>query len=33
MKCLLCDFKSNDKSKLKDHYLNFHNVDQENQFF
>ena len=33
MKCLLRDFKSNEKSKLKDHYLNFHRVDQENQFF
>ena len=27
MKCLLCDFKSNEASKVKNHYLNFHNVD------
>ena len=32
MKCLLCDFKSNNTSELKDHSLNFHNVDRENSF-
>ena len=32
MKCLLCSFKSNEKSEVENHYLNFHNVDK-NVFF
>ena len=33
MKCLLCDFKTNNTPEPEDHYLNFHNVDRENRFF
>ena len=33
MKCLLCDFKSNETNEVKNHYLNFHNVDPNNVFF
>ena len=33
MKCLSCDFKSNEKSEVENHYLNFHNVDKNNIFF
>ena len=33
MKCLLCEFNSNESQKLKDHYINFHKVDSENLFF
>ena len=33
MKCLLCNFKTNETPKLEDHYLNFHSVDRENRFF
>ena len=33
MKCLLCNFTSKDKSKIENHYINFHNVDRENIFF
>ena len=33
MKCLLCKFKTNDKNKLKSHYLKYHNVDENNLFF
>ena len=33
MKCLLCDFKSNEKSEVKNHYLSFHNVGKNNIFF
>ena len=32
MKCLLCEFNSNESQKLKDHYINFHKVDSENLF-
>ena len=32
MKCLLCNFTSKDKSKIENHYINFHNVDRENIF-
>ena len=28
MKCLLCDFKSNETDEVKNHYLNFPNVDR-----
>ena len=33
MKCLLCNFKDNNKLELRNHYLNFHQVDRNNQFF
>ena len=33
MKCLLCNFNSNDKLEIENHYLNFHNVDKDNVFF
>ena len=33
MKCLLCNFKSNEKLEVENHYLNFHNVDKNNIFF
>ena len=33
MKCLLCNFKNNDKSECQNHHLNFHQVDRDNQFF
>ena len=33
MKCLLCDFESNDLESIRKHYLDFHNVDWNNQFF
>ena len=32
MKCLLCDYKNNEIEELKEHYLKYHNVD-ENNFF
>ena len=33
MKYLLCNFKSNEKLEVQNHYLNFHNVDKTNVFF
>ena len=33
MKCLLCQYNTNDKSELKKHYLKYHNVDKNNFFF
>ena len=33
MKYLLCDFISNETNEIKNHYLNFHNVDPNNVFF
>ena len=33
MKCLLCQYKTNDKNELKKHYLKYHNVDENNFFF
>ena len=33
MKCLLCQYKTNDKNELKKHYLKYHNVDENNLFF
>ena len=33
MKCLLCEYKTNDKNELKKHYLKYHNVDKNNLFF
>ena len=33
MKCLLCDFESNDLESARKHYLNFGNVDRRNHVF
>ena len=33
MKCLLCQYKTNEKNKLKEHYLKYHNADENNLFF
>ena len=33
MKCLLCNFKSENKSEIENHYINFHNVDKKNRYF
>ena len=33
MKCLLCKFTTNERNKLKNHYIKFHNVDKNNLFF
>lgn len=33
MECLLCHFRSDNVSVLKDHYLNFHNVDTKDYHF
>ena len=33
MKCLLCSSNFENKQKLIDHYLQYHNVDQNNWFF
>ena len=33
MQCLLCNDKSSDIEKVKEHYIKFHNVDQNNIFF
>ena len=33
MKCLLCKFQANEKRELEKHYLNFHNIDEDNLFF
>ena len=33
MKCLLCIFVPNDSEDLKEHYMDFHKADQDNQFF
>ena len=33
MECVLCNFRSNIKENLKQHYENFHNVDKNNVFF
>ena len=33
MKCLLCEYISNDKNELKEHYLKHHNADENNFFF
>ena len=33
MKCLLCDYKNNQVKELKEHYLKYHNVDENNFFF
>ena len=33
MKCLLCQYENNEKKELKEHYLKYHNVDENNLFF
>ena len=33
MKCLLCNFENNEIKQLKEHYLKYHNVDENNYFF
>ena len=33
MKCLLCNFENNEIEQLKEHYLKYHNVDENNLFF
>ena len=33
MKCLLCQYENNEKKELKEHYLKYHNVDENNSFF
>ena len=33
MKCLLCNFQSNDQKEVKNHYINFHRVDSKNELF
>ena len=33
MKCLLCNFKSENKLEIENHYINFHNVDKKNKYF
>ena len=33
MKCYLCGFKNDNAAEVKKHYLDFHNVDPNNQFF
>ena len=33
MNCLLCKFTPNEKDKLENHYIKFHNVDKNNVFF
>ena len=33
MKCLLCDFSSNDEQKVKKHYIYYHRINQKNHFY
>ena len=33
MKCLLCRYNTNDKVQLKEHYVKYHNVDEDNSIF
>ena len=33
MKCLLCQYSTNEKSQLKKHYVKYHNIDKDNVFF
>ena len=33
MKCLYCDRSFADQQTLKNHYVDFHNVDENNDFF
>ena len=33
MKCLLCKYNTNNKAELKEHYVKYHNVDEDNLIF
>ena len=33
MKCLCCDRSFADQESVKNHYVDFHNVDENNHFF
>ena len=33
MKCLLCNYENNERERLKEHYLKYHNIDEKNLFF
>ena len=33
MRCLLCNYKAQNKAEIKKHYINFHNVDEKNNYF
>ena len=33
MKCLLCQYENNQKEELREHYIKYHNVDENNLFF
>ena len=33
MNCLLCQYKDNEKEKLRKHYVKYHNVNKNNSFF
>ena len=33
MKCLLCNYKNNERERLKEHNLKYHNIDEKNLFF
>ena len=33
MRCLLCNFQSNDQKEVKNHFINFYRVDSKNEFF
>ena len=33
MNCLLCEYTTDNKNELKEHYLKYHNVDENNLFF
>ena len=33
MKCLLCNFDSNEPNEVREHYIAFHKVDPKNEFF
>ena len=33
MKCLLCSSQFDDKKKLIEHYISYHNIDENNYFF
>ena len=33
MKCLLCKFNAKNKLEIEKHYINFHSVDKENNYF
>ena len=33
MQCLLCDYKNNQRKELKEHYVKYHTVDENNIFF